>query len=157
VFKAGQTEPNNWLGQTVQQVKEFSTRTPAHLLAKSPKCGRADCRIRTIALWSCRRKSHLSGPSPVDWKDQRVQQNVPWLVWPRCLSRNRPSPISDGEMRKQKHYRLKQPNNIHMPENRTHIRVAARFVRGSVNSDPRNRDVQPETLPASSGVGLRQR
>src|SRR5437016_7795329 len=68
----------------VAQTTLRTSTQPAHLLVKSPECGRADYRIRALPLRSCRRRSHRREPSPVVWKVRKVQRKGFLSMWPRC-------------------------------------------------------------------------
>ena len=68
----------------VAQTTLRTSTQPAHLLVKSPECGRADYHIRGLPLRSCRRRSHRREPSPVVWKVRKVQRKGFLSMWPRC-------------------------------------------------------------------------
>src|SRR5438309_2542005 len=79
----------NWKAREILPfcVAQTTLRTstqPAHLLVKSPECGRADYHIRGLPLRSCRRKPHRREHSPVVWKVRKVQRKGFLSMWPRC-------------------------------------------------------------------------
>src|SRR5438309_8446577 len=67
----------------VAQTTLRTSTQPAHLLVKSPECGRADYHIRGLPLRSCRRKPHRREHSPVVWKVRKVQRKGFLSMWPR--------------------------------------------------------------------------
>src|SRR5438552_14632405 len=112
----------NWKAREILPfcVAQTTLRTstqPAHLLVKSPECGRADYRIRPLPLRSCRRRSHRREPSPVVWKVRKVQRKGFLSMWPRCPcipAIDRRQFFGGGQLRKLRNI-LRSPKRVWVP------------------------------------------